>query len=140
MLTLLCALLAAQPVAELSGDAAEVQFQVRGAAQKHLRVARGASFSLKLDGPAELSLDVRVEALAPKAEGLKVERDGKPVPVPSLNAALDPSVRSDKGQALSRATSVPVSLDKGPHTVTLLWPKDAAGEGLVVVNGATLGV
>ena len=138
MLTLLCALLAAQPVAELSGDAAEVQFQLRGAAQKHLRVARGGSFSLKLDGPAELSFDVRVEALAPRADGVKVERDGKPVTVPALNAALDPSVRSDKGQALSRATSVPIPLEKGSHTVTLRWPKDASGDGLVLVNGATL--
>jgi hypothetical protein len=60
------------------------------------------------------------------------------VPVLPVNVTHDPSARSEKGQALSRPTLVPLALGAGKHLVILRWPHDASGDVLVAVKGVQL--
>lgn len=126
---------AAVPVAELSGDAKPAEFAVHGASQKHFRLARGQSLTLKLAGPATFSLDVRAEGLAPRAVAASVEVDGKAHPAKRAALVPDSSSRSDKGQALSMPATSDVVLTSGRHSVTVRWPAEASGDALVAIRG-----
>lgn len=124
--------------AELSGDAAVVELSVRGAPHPNLRVHAGRSATLTLTGPGHLVVELREEALSPRQEAYLLEQDGKPVAPQTLNAALDPAVRSEKGLAVSRPMSIPVTVLAGLHVLKLQWPVDAAGDALLEVSGAAI--
>lgn len=124
--------------ADLTGDAAVVELSVRGAPRKNLRVHAGGAAILTLTGPGRLVIELREEALAPRQEAFLLEQDGKPVAPQQLNAALDPAVRSEKGLAVSRPMSIPVTVAAGQHVLKLQWPGDAAGDALVEVSGAAI--
>jgi hypothetical protein len=128
----------AQVPAEFSGEATLVEFAVRGAVQKHFRIRAGGTLKLSLTGPGQVTLDLREEALAPRQEAYILEMDGKPLAPQQLNTALDASVHSEKGLAVSRPMAVPVGLRAGRHLVRLQWPVDAAGDALLTVAGATI--
>jgi hypothetical protein len=129
---------AAAPVATVDGDARPVEFSVHGVARSHYRLSRGGSMTLRVSGTAPLELELRCEGLSPKAVAPLVEQDGRAVPVLPVNVTHDPSARSEKGQALSRPTSVPLALGAGKHLVILRWPHDASGDVLVAVKGVQL--
>jgi hypothetical protein len=129
---------AAAPVATVDGDARPVEFSVHGVARSHYRLSRGGSMTLRVSGTAPLELELRCEGLSPKAVAPLVEQDGRAVPVLPVNVTHDPSARSEKGQALSRPTSVPLGLGAGKHLVILRWPHDASGDVLINVKGVQI--
>lgn len=129
---------AAAPVANLEGDARAVEFAVHGAMRSHYRLSRGGSMTLRLSGTAQLEFELRCEGLSPKTVAPLIEQDGRAVPVLPVNVAHDPSARSEKGQALSRPTSVPLALGAGKHLVILRWPQDASGDVLIDVKGVQI--
>jgi hypothetical protein len=128
----------AQVLAEFSGDAVLVEFAVRGSVQKHLRVRAGGTLKISLTGPGQVTLDLREESLAPRQEAYIIEMDGKALAPQQLNTALDSSVHSEKGLAVSRPMAIPVALQSGRHLLRLQWPVDAAGDALVTLVGATI--
>lgn len=123
---------AAAPVAELTGDARPAELSSGGT---FYRLSRGQSLTLRLSGPATLSFDVRAEGHAPAAVAPLVEQDGKALLALPVDAAPDAALRSEKGGALTRASTVRAELAAGRHVVVLRWPSAASGDALVAIRG-----
>ncbi len=128
---------AAAPLADLEGDARPAELAGRGT---HYRLSRGQSLTLRLTGPASVSLEVRAEGHAPSAVAPVVEQDGKTVASARVDASIDPAVRSEKGGALSRASTVRVEVAAGRHAISLRWPLAASGDALVAIRGVQVAV
>ena len=123
---------AAAPVADLEGDARPADL---GTAGPHYRLSRGQSLTMRLTGPATLSLDLRVEGHAPRAVAPIVEQDGKAIASLPVDAASDPALRSEKGGALTRASTQRIEVAPGRHVVRLQWPAAASGDALIAIRG-----
>jgi hypothetical protein len=129
--------LAAAPLADLEGDARPAELAGKGT---HYRLSRGQSLTLRLTGPASLALEVRAEGHAPAAVAPVIEQDGKPVPSAPMDVSVDPTVRSEKGSALSRASHHRVEVAAGRHAISLRWPLAASGDALVAIRGVQIAV
>ncbi len=124
--------LAAVPSADLEGDARPAEIAGSGTSY---RLSHGKSLTLRLAGPASLSFEVRVEGRAPHPVAPLIDQDGKPVFALPGDAAIDPSLRSENGTALSRASIVHMEVAAGRHAVTVRWPLAASGDALVAIRG-----
>lgn len=136
---LLCALLLSSAASAVEADA-ELEGNPAASTIKglpHYRVGKGSSLSLKLTGPAAMRFEVRREGTAAKPITAAVELDGKPLTAGVVELGLD-DAKSDRGQALSKTSSIAALVPKGKHTVKLRWPADASGDALVALSGVKL--
>jgi hypothetical protein len=144
-LTLLCGLLAplvaaaAEPRAELAGGAIATDVTVRGAKQPHYRLAAGQTLKLRLTGPAELLLEVRVEGGMPaRSIVAALKLDGKVAVKTRTSAEVEPGATTDRSPGVSRAAVLAVSVPAGKHTAALRWPKGMSRDALVAIKGVQI--
>lgn len=139
-LTLVCALLAlavaaAEPRAQLTGGAIAADVTVQGAKHPHYRLAAGKLMALRIEGPAALRLEMRVEGALPATLTVALTLDGKIAARAPISTELEPEATSDLDLPVSRAFAIAVSVPAGKHTAALLWPKGMPKDALVAVRG-----
>ena len=139
-LTLVCALVplavaAAEPRAQLTGGAIAADVTVQGAKHPHYRLAAGKLMALRIEGPAALRLEMRVEGALPATLTVALTLDGKIAARAPISTELEPEATSDLDLPVSRAFAIAVSVPAGKHTAALRWPKGMPKDALVAVRG-----